>query len=149
MFDALRLRTCAAILSLGLLSSIPGVSHGMGFGDDSPDTRIPEPSISYRVLVRDSDLNEFEVVRASFDGHIYLTGELGKAKVSVPFDKIKRVDFEPSDGSDVIAIVTLVSGKQQSLKVRGTTPCYGESDFGNVRVEIRHLKDIVLRGRAG
>lgn len=121
----------------------------MGFGEDSPDTRIPEPSISFRLVVRDAELNEFEVVRGSFDGHIYLTGELGKAKVSVPFDKIKRVDFEPSDSSEVLAIVTLTSGQQQTLRVRGATPCYGEAEFGNVKIEIRHLKDVVVRGRAG
>jgi hypothetical protein len=91
----------------------------MGFGEDSPDTRIPEPSLSYRMVVRDSELNEFEVVKASFDGHIFLTGEIGKAKVSIPFDKIQRVDFEPADGPRVVAIVTLTSGRQKTLVVRG------------------------------
>ena len=120
----------------------------MGFGEDQPDTRIPEPSLSYRVLVRDRGLNEFDVVRASFDGHIYLTGAVGKAKVSIPSKKINRVDFEPTEGRDVLAIVTLNSGKQQTLQVRGTTPCYGEAEFGNMKIELRYLKDLVIRGRA-
>jgi len=120
----------------------------MGFGEDEPESRIPEPSISYRMVVRDGDLTEFDVVKGSFDGHIYLTGQMGKAKVSVPFEKIRRVDFEPSDGPTLLAIVTLQSGKQQTLTVRGATPCFGEAEFGNVKVELRHLKDVVIKGRA-
>ena len=109
---------------------------------------MPEPAIDYRARVRDIDLTTFEVTRASFDGFVYLTGSLGRAKVSVPFDKIDRVFFEPGEGLDVIAVVTLKDGQQQSLVVKGTTPCYGVSDFGNVSIELRHLRDVVFLGRA-
>ena len=121
---------------------------GMGpWGEDAPDIRVPEPAVSYKVSVRDVDLNTFEVVKVTFDGHIFLTGKVGKAKVSVPFDKIESVWFERGDGSDVVAMVTLKGGQQQPLVVDGTTPCYGIAADGNVAIEIRHLRDATFLGR--
>ncbi len=120
----------------------------MGFGEDSPDTRIPEPSLNFAVVARDRGLNRFEIVRASIDGHVYLSGKVGEAKVSIPFEKIIRIDFEPSDGVTTTAVVTLKSGKQQSLELRSAAVCYGEADFGNVQIELRHLRDVVITGQA-
>ena len=120
----------------------------MSLGEDAPDTRIPEPAVSFRMVVRDRDLNTFEVARASFDGHIFLSGKIGEAKVSIPFEKIRRVDFEPADATETVGVVTLVSGKQQSLRFRSSAVCYGEAEFGNVQIELRHLRDVEFRGRA-
>ena len=135
-------------LGAGLSSAVNGPAHAMGLGEDSPDTRIPEPSLSFAVVVRDRDLNSFEVVRASIDGHVYLSGKVGEAKVSIPFEKISRVDFEPTDGVTTTAVVTLKSGKQQSLEVRSAAVCYGEAEFGNMQIELRHLRDVAITGRA-
>jgi len=117
------------------------------WSEDAPDTRVPEPAISYKVQVRDTDLNTFDVVKVSFDGHVFLTGRVGKAKVSVPFDKIDAVWFEPAEGSDVMAMVTLTTGEQQALIVNGNTPCYGVTSYGNIAIDIKHLRDAKFQGR--
>ncbi len=117
-----------------------------GLDNDDPTARIPEPSVNHRVTVTDEELNSFTVTRASFDGHIFLTGHMGKVKVSIPFAKMKRVDFVPAEGMNVTALVTLVDGKQQAMLVKGTTPCFGEAEFGNVTVELRYLRDAVFEG---
>jgi hypothetical protein len=138
------------LLSLLLLAAggSAGSALGMGLSEDEPTERIPEPSLNFRFRVTDTEMTKFEVVRASFDGHIYLTGAMGKARVSVPFEKIERVIFEPTgEGRDMLAMVTLKGGGQQNLVVNGSTPCFGEADFGNVQIEIRHLREALVLGR--
>jgi len=132
-----------ALLALLLLGMAP-------WGKDAPDTRIPEPAISFRVEVIDLDLNKFDVTKATFDGHIYVTGAIGKAKVSIPFEKIERIHFERKDelGLDLLAFVTLKDGSEQTLEVSGTTPCYGETAYGNISIETRYVRDALFRGRA-
>jgi hypothetical protein len=131
-----------------LLATIALVLLGLSpWSEDAPDTRVPEPAISYRVRVRDIDLNTFDIVKATFDGHVFLTGSIGKAKVSVPFEKIDMVWFEAAEGSDVVAMVTLKSGETQKLIVNGNTPCYGVAAYGNIAIDIKHLRDAKFQGR--
>ena len=130
-----------------LLLLLPFTALAMGdLSGDGPTTRIPEPSIDYTVVVTDTELNPFEVSKASIDGHIYLTGTVGKAKVSVPFDKIERVDFVPAEGLDVTALITFTDGQQEGLLVKGTLAAYGQTAHGNIAVELRHLRDAVFKG---
>jgi hypothetical protein len=143
------LRFVTASLVLVLLLLLPMTAPAMGdFGGEGALTRIPEPSLSYRVRVTDTEMNAFEVVKASFDGHIYLTGTVGKARVSVPFDRIKKVIFEPLEGNQMLAVVTLVDGKQQPMQVSARTPCFGLADFGNVSIDLGDLRDATFLGRA-
>ena len=136
----------AAAVLLGLLA--PASTTGMGVLDeDSPTTRIPEPSTNFKVRITDVELATYEATRASFDGHVFLTGLWGKTKVSVPFEKIDKVMFDPGEGSEIVAIVSLRDGTNKTLSVRGTTPCFGEATFGNVSVQVRHLRDVVFLGR--
>ena len=131
-----------------LLLAIAVVLLGMGpWSEDAPDTRVPEPAISYNVRVRDTDLNTFDVTKVTFDGHVFLTGKVGKAKISVPFESIDLVWFEPAEGSDVLAMVTLKSGEQQQLIVNGNTPCYGVTAYGNIAIDLKHLRDAKFQGR--
>ena len=139
-----------ALLVLGGFLLVPPAPAGaMGdLGDSGATHRIPEPSLSYRVRVTDTEMTRFEVEKASFDGHIFLTGTIGKASVSIPFDKIGKVIFEPDADGETLAIVTLVSGEQQTLHVRGRTPCYGIASFGNVAILLKDLRDATFLGRA-
>lgn len=137
---------CLGLLLVALLLPISAVAMGDLTGAGGV-TRIPEPSLSYQVRVTDTEMNQFLVDKASFEGHIYLSGKVGKARVSVPFDKIRKVIFEPMEGGDVLAVVTLDSGRQQSLTVVGSTPCYGLADFGNVVIQLTDLRDAEFLGR--
>ncbi len=134
-------------VALLALASVPLL--GMGpWSEDAPDARIPEPAINYRMQVRDTELNVFDVTRASFDGEVYVTGKLGDAKISVPFDNIESVWFEPADSGRVNAVITLKGGEQmRALDVDGHTPCFGEASYGNVRIELRHIRDAKMLGR--
>ena len=136
----------AAVLLLVLLIPVASLAMGDLTGEGAV-TRIPEPSLDYRVRVTDTEMNQFVVVKVSFQGHVYLSGTVGKARVSVPFDKIRKVIFEPMQNGDVLAVVTLDTGRQQSLTVRGDIPCYGLADFGNVSIQLSDLRDAEFLGR--
>lgn len=145
MLDAMM--RCVALFLVALLLPISAVAMGDLTGAGGV-TRIPEPSLSYQVRVTDTEMNQFLVDKASFEGHIYLSGVVGKARVSVPFDKIRKVIFEPLADGQVLAVVTLATGRQQSLTVRGDTPCFGLADFGNVAIQLSDLRDAEFLGRS-
>ena len=135
-------------LLLVLIVLLPLSALAMGdLSGDGPTTRVPEPSIDFTVVVTDTEMNPFTVSKATFDGHVYLTGTLGKAKVSVPFEKMALVDFVPAEGMDVTALITFLDGQQQALVVKGTLPAYGQTAYGNVAIELRYLRDAVFKGR--
>ena len=120
-----------------LLLTGPQAGEAMdAFGEDAPTLRIPIPALNYRMRVTDTDLTVFEVTSASIDGHIYLSGTLGKAKVSVPFDKIAKVNFDRGEGTDLHAIVTLKDGSQrlvaEPLRCGGRTCLLHHASFQHV-----------------
>ena len=136
--------------AVALLFAVLLPTAALAMGDltgEGAITRIPEPSLNYRVRVTDTEMNRFDVEKASFEGHIYLTGTVGKARVSVPFDKIRKVLFEPKQDGDVLAVVTLDNGRQQSLTVDGDTPCFGLADFGHVSIRLADLRDAEFLGQ--
>ena len=143
-------RPLLAIVVLPVLLLATSAWAMNGFGGDDVLTRIPEPSLDFRAQVTDTAMKSFEVRKVSFDGHVYLSGKVGEADVSIPFEKISKVLFEPlGDGANrTLAVVTLRDGKQQALHVKSGTPCYGLADFGNVRIDVEDLRDATILGRA-
>lgn len=130
-----------------VLLVLPRLALGMGsFGDNAPDIVVPDPADNYRARVTDTTLNSFEVTHVSVAGHTWFTGKLGKAKVSVPFTKVKAVHFEITGDDEVLAIVEVQDGTSQRLIVDGRVLCYGQSSFGNVSIAVRDMRDVEFLG---
>lgn len=127
-----------------------GAAYAMGVGGSDAPTRIPVPAEDFSAVVEDRSGTVVEVRRATFDGEVFLFGTLGEGKVSVPFERIREVRFEPStDEGHLVAFAVLEEGAPVRLIVEDDVPCYGETSFGLYRIEVEHIRRIQLSRTPG
>ena len=119
---------------------------GMGSMDDQVSVKAPEPDKNFVARVVDQDDVSLELENVSFDGKTYLTGKMGKADLSIDFEKIRSILFVMAE-NQATAIVSLKGQAQVELIVENDTPCFGTSSFGDVRIDVRNIKKIILHGR--
>jgi len=118
---------------------------GMGSMDDQVSVKAPEPDKNFVARVVDQDDVSLELENVSFDGKTYLTGKMGKADLSIDFEKIRSMLFVESEGQ-LTAKVTLEGNKKIELVVAHDAACFGISSFADVRIAVRDIKKVVLHG---
>lgn len=138
----------AIVLLLGLLGT--GVVLAAGFGGgDAPPARIPIPAHVYSARVEDQSGVTVDVTEVSYNGEIFLYGTLGEGQVTVPFDNIREVRFEPTDDTTKrVAFVMLKDGATQRIVVDGDVLAYGRTSFGTYSIPIDRLRRIEITGKA-
>lgn len=110
------------------------------FGSDAP-RRIPVPARDISASVEDVDGVRTQLARFTFDGEVYLFGEVGRAQVTVAFEDIDQVVFEPTDDEDWrTAVVRLKAGDEVRLKVEHDRPLFGRAHYGNYRIEAEDVR---------
>lgn len=134
--------------TIGLFSLVvcaiasPLVSTAGLFGTDAP-SRIPVPAKRFSATFEDISGTVVQTVsRTTFNGEVFVYGRFGAGQVTVPFDKIAEVRIEKAaDPLKRIAIVTL-KGDEEPVRVEleDDTPWYGQTRFGNYKVEVRDLR---------
>ena len=125
-------------LMLCLVSLFTMGMEGMG-----ADDKFPEPSKNYTATVVDTASVAHKVRKVSMEGKTYVTGLLGKASITIDFEKIDTVSVSPSeDKAYVDAKLKLRDGTTVEVKVRSLSKCYGETDLGNMSVRARDIKSI-------
>lgn len=129
---------------LACLFAMPALATG--FGSDAPPSRIPIPARDYKVTVEDHGGTVLEVDRVTFNGEVFLYGSIGAAQVTVPFDKILRVEFvaDPKDDHRKATAWTK-DGQSISMLVDDDLPCYGRTKFGNYSIEVEDIRRITFR----
>ena len=71
---------------------------GMGSMGEQVSVKTPEPDKNFLATVVDQDDVSLELENVSFNGKTYLTGKMGKADLSIDFEKIRSILFVESDG---------------------------------------------------
>ncbi len=121
---------------------------GMGNMGERGVIDIPEPEKNYAVALVDQADISMDLEKFSFEGQTYLIGKLGRAEISINFDKIDSVLFILQDDY-VKARVNLKDGKALEILVDKGKNCYGISSFANIRIEVQDIKKITMeRGKA-
>lgn len=123
------------------LTGMSGISGSQG------PTRIPTPDKNYVVTVIDRADVHTRLDDFSVNGYTYFLGEIGKGKVAIPFDKVKRADFR-SVPKGVEIVVSLKSGDKVTLAADRSQPCYGRSKVGNYEIAMGDIKVILFEGPA-
>lgn len=110
------------------------------FGSDAPG-RIPVPARVFEASVEDTAGTSVALTRVTFNGEVYLYGLLGKGQVTVHFEDITRVSFEPGPDADHrLATVQPREGDAVQLLVESDLPVYGKTSFGNYRIDVSDLR---------
>ncbi len=117
----------------------------LGMGKDSGKgiVFVPEPEDTFLVSLVDSSGFSINLDKFSFDGHTKLTGSIGKIDISIPFEKIRTIDFL-KEFDHMKAYVKLKSGEQLEVAVKNSIACYGISSFADVRIETGDIKQIKI-----
>ena len=132
------------LAALALTVSVPVAANLVG-GDAGP-SRIPIPARDFQAVVEDRTGTVVEVDRITYNGEVYVYGKLGVAQVSVQFDDIATVRFEPNEeDGKVVAFVTTTDGQNVRLLVDDDTPCYGQTTFGYYQIEAQDIRKIEIR----
>jgi hypothetical protein len=122
-----------------------GVAWATGLGGTDAPTRIPVPAKPFSATVEDRSGTIVTVSSATFDGEVFLFGTLGEAQVTVPFEKIKEIRFEPaSDAGSLVAYAVLHAGEPVRVVVDNDVPCYGETAFGFYKIEVKSIRRITF-----
>lgn len=133
------------VLILLLLALAPGLLAMGGDGGDPGATRIPELEKDFAVLLVDQQGRATELTSFSIDGNGFLLGELGKAQVAIPFEKINRLEFSNTKGNRITCTAFLLDGKQVEVLVKTTIPATGKTGYGNFLIKLRAVTKITFQ----
>ena len=107
---------------------------------------IPEPERHFHATVTDSTQTQTNLKDFTWDGFVHVQGTLGAGTVAIPFDRIKRIDFEATNREKVVlSRLLLKTGEMVRLKVSGRLTCYGRTAFGNYRIQVKELSSIEFK----
>ena len=132
-------------LSGGLFILICCLALGMGSMGDQVSVKAPEPDKNFMVTVIDQDDVAMELEKFSCDGQTFITGKMGKADLSIDFEKIGSILFVDK-GGQFTALLSLRDNKQVELVLAKDMPCFGASSFADVRIMAYDIKKVVFRG---
>lgn len=130
----------------GLVLMICFFTLGMGNMEGDDVVNIPEPEKNYSVTLVDQSDVSIDLEKFSCDGMTYFIGNFGKTELSVDYDRLTSVFFLWHD-ENIKAKLHLKDGKVIELVVDGKKPCYGVSSFGNCRIKMQDIKNIVIHGK--
>jgi hypothetical protein len=121
---------------------------GLGGGTESTGAgpTIPIPQESFTVTVTDRTGQSLEARRFTWEGKVYLRGQVGNATVSLPFGKLQSltaVQVAAAEAGDFVrARVTLRGGESVDVTVDRTSKCYGETRFGTYEIFFKDIASI-------
>jgi hypothetical protein len=123
-------------------------SLGLGNGSDQDGPKIPIPQRNFTVTVTDSKGQALEASRFTWEGKVHLRGQYGNATVTLPFQKLKKVNVlveKKLKNPDLIgAAVELKTGESLELALERTSKCYGETRYGNYEIFLKDVAEIVF-----
>lgn len=124
-----------------LLLIIGLTTLGMGSfgGEDAIET--PEPNRIFTATLVDQSNMSMELEKLSVNGLTFVTGEMGRARLSIDFLKIGAIFFYLEEDK-VRAEITLADGGKTSLYLDKKTPWFGKAAFADVRIETKDIKTI-------
>jgi hypothetical protein len=109
---------------------------------------FPKPVVNYVATVTDRSELTLEVEQLSFDGEVFLKGEMGVSQIAISFDRIKSIDFSPTeDGKRVIARADLGEEEIVEVYISRNLDIFGKASFGIYQVLAKNLKKIEIKGR--
>ena len=129
----------------GLVILICFLTVGMGNMGERGVIDIPEPEKNYAATLVDQTDVSMDLEKFSFEGQTYFIGKLGRAEISIDFDRIDSVLFI-LQYDQVKAKVNLKDGKALEILIDKDKNCYGISSFGNVRIEVQDIKKVAVHG---
>ncbi len=117
----------------------------MGMGElGSPAGKVPTPEKNFRVRVTDREGVQTSLTEFSAEGKVFLAGKRGDATVTIPFEKISQVQFEPQEGNRLDAKVSLRGQETVTINLDKQTKFYAKTDFGTFQISAKDVKSLAF-----
>ena len=137
-------------LQLTSIMSLVFFLLGMGGGDNKSDSsNLPLPQKNYSVVLTDHKGVETSANSLTWEGKIYLKGKYGEASITIPFSKIKKIEFLPLEDSqpkEIITKILLQSGKSVKIGLERTSKIYADTEFGQLEIFVKDLQKMDFNG---
>jgi hypothetical protein len=124
-----------------LLLVIGFTTLGMGGLGEQDSVETPEPDRIYTVTLIDQSDVSMALEKITCNGQTYITGEMGRARLSIDFLKISAIFFYLEDDK-VRAEVKLHDGQKAVIYMERSVPWYGRASFADVKIETKDIKTI-------
>lgn len=146
--------TWRASVRAALVGTIAFSTMGMGGGSGGgEESTIPIPARNFSVLAKDVQGNAMRTERFTCDGKVYFRGRMGRATITLPFAKVRKVIVskvgEAGDSLGSAVKITLKredgtpgSGDVMALELDRGSKCYGETRYGDYEILLRDLAEL-------
>ncbi len=115
---------------------------GMGI---SPEGEVPVPESSFSAMVTDDQGVITRCENISWEGEVYFKGRRGRAIITVPFEKVKKVVFVTrSEEGTVDFRIILKSGEAVAITFNEDERLFGTTSFGTYRIFAKNIKEILF-----
>jgi hypothetical protein len=114
---------------------------GMGSFGNQATIETPEPDRNYAATLIDQSDVSMELEKLSYNGQTYITGDMGRARLSIDFLKISAIFFYLEEDK-IRAEVTLKDGSVATIYMEKDIPWFGSAAFADVRIETKDIKKI-------
>lgn len=125
-----------------VLASLP-LLLAMGGGSEGP-VRIPELNQDFKVVLVDQQGVTTALTSFALNGSSFVMGQVGKAKVAIPLEKVKSLELSYTEGKLMDCRVLLADGKTVRLKLKPTLAATGKTSYGNFSINLREVSKITF-----
>ena len=132
-------------LLLCLLFIVAPFLTAMGvMGKPPPLDRAPEPKERLDALVVDQEGLSTRITCVSYAGELYLPAYRGKALITIPFQKISRIEFGPKDRNRRKAFVHFGNQPAEEFAVEDSISFVGTLPIGTYQIQVRDVQSITF-----
>ena len=101
--------------------------------------------INFTATVEDTSGTVVSVERVTYNGEVFLYGNLGEAQVTIPFERITEARVEPHPDKDKVKVMAVLKDADPvTIVVEHDMPCYGATPFGNYKIEVEKVRRITF-----
>lgn len=116
---------------------------GMGmFGQPAAREEVPETDKRFDVILEDLDGTVVRVTHVSYDGELYLPVFRGKGLITIPFEKIHKIEMGQKQGSRRQAKVTFNDGSSETFWVEENVLIIGKVPYGTYQIQAKDIRTL-------
>lgn len=111
----------------------------MGMGDLTGGDEAPKPAKFFAATITDKDLVTMQAEYIACEGGTTIKATLGKASITIPFEKISIVEFQDAGDGFQETTIKLFDGTEHKVKTRNLVKCTGHTKLGAIAIKTADL----------
>lgn len=126
----------------GILMLVPFL-FGMGmFGQPAARQEVPETKERFDATVEDLDGVVVQVTYLSYDGELYLPVYRGKGLVTIPFRKVRSIEFGERHKGRYQVKVSFQDGSSDIFRMDENILFLGKVPYGTYQIQVKDMQKL-------